>query len=134
MKSYDLLKSVENKRCRLWRDVTWTSAIPIITCFSSTWRYKKHFPVLFQTTTFEISVTWFSSTWRYKTFSRTFFPVLFFRVLFSLYFLSRTFFFSCTFFPCFFPPVLFQTTTFEISVNDTEGQRFKQIEYVTFLL
>ena len=43
------------------------------------------FPVLFQTTTFEISVSCFSSAWRYKTFH---FPVLF--------------------------PVLFQTATFEI--------------------
>jgi hypothetical protein len=49
-----------------------------VTCFQSIWRYKtKHFPVFFQTTTFEISVTCFSSRWRYKTFSRTFFSYFF---------------------------------------------------------
>ena len=38
---------------------------------------QMHFPVFFQTTTFELSVTYFPSTWRYKTFSRTFFPCFF---------------------------------------------------------
>jgi hypothetical protein len=66
---------------------------------------KKHFPVLFQTTTFEISViTWFSNTWCYRTFSRTFFPVL------------------------------FQTTTFEISVkkylDKDENCDWKKLKYL----
>ena len=62
-----------------------------VTSFSSTWRYTNifpyFFPVLFQTTTFEISVTCWSSTWR----SRNIFPHFF--------------------------PVIFQTTIFEISVS-----------------
>jgi hypothetical protein len=41
------------------------------------------FPVLFQTATFEISVSCFSRTWRYKTFN--------FPVLFSLLFQTATF-------------------------------------------
>ena len=58
----------------------------LVSCFSSTCRNKTFF-VLFQTTTSEISVTSFSSTWRYTNN-----------------------------FPYFFP-VVFQTTTFEISVT-----------------
>ena len=72
----------------------------------------KHFPfsVLFQTTTFEISVTCFSSTWRYKTFIRSFFPYFFkpqrlkYQLLaFLVNDVIKHF------------PVFFQTATFEIS-------------------
>ena len=116
----------------------------LVTCFSSTWRYEnisctfsnhnrlkyqllgfqvqdviEHFrvlcSVLFQTTTFEISVTSFSSTWRYTNIFPYLFPVLFQTTTFEI---SVTCFSSTwpykNIFPYFFP-VLFQITTFQIS-------------------
>ena len=114
----------------------------LVTCFSSTWHSKtfhvlffsyffkpqrlkyqllaflvhdviKHFPVLFQMTTYEIPVTCCDSTWCYKNIFLYFFKPQPFEISVTCF--SSTWR-NKNIFPYSFP-VLFQTTTFEISVT-----------------
>ena len=114
----------------------------LVTCFSSTWHSKtfhvlffsyffkpqrlkyqllaflvhdviKHFPVLFQMTTYEIPVTCCDSTWCYKNIFLYFFKPQPFEISVTCF--SSTWRYT-NIFPYFFT-VVFQTTTFEISVT-----------------
>ena len=83
-----------------------------VTCCDSTWLNKNiipyTFPVLFQTATFEISVSWFSSTWRYENMFLYFFKPQ----RLKYHFLDFLVHDVIEHFP-----VLFQMTTYEISVT-----------------
>ena len=89
----------------------------LVTCFSSTWRNENIFLYFLKPQPFEISVSWFSSTWCNWTFSRTLFRYFFKSKRLKYQLLAFIVHGILKYFMYFFFLVLFQTTTFEILVT-----------------